>query len=139
MAQVIDMQLMRYINLFGKISHVSTTNCFIYNNNIIFAVPAALVSKAIGNRGENMKKFGNAFGKRVKVIAMPFGRGGMEKFVEEIVSPVTFNKIEIKDEVVIVNAGRQSKAALIGRGRIREQELGEILKRVFGVSGARVA
>jgi len=138
MAQIIDMKLMRYINLFEKISHVSTTNCFVYNNIIIFGVPSAMVSKAIGKQGENMKKFGDAFGKKVKIVAMPFGIEGIDKFVKDIVSPVGFNKIEIRDNVVTINAGRESKAALIGRGRMREQELGGILKRVFGVGGVRI-
>ncbi len=138
MAQIIDMKLMRYINLFRKISHVSTTNCFVYNNIIIFAVPRGLISKAIGKDGSNMRKFGEAFGKKVKIIAMPSGKEDIEKFVLDVVSPITFNKIEIKDNDVIINAGRQSKAALIGRGRLREQELGIILKMLFGVGRVRV-
>lgn len=64
MAQIIDMKLMRYINLFEKISHVSTTSCFVYNNIIIFGVPSAMVSKAIGKQGENMKKLGMRLGRK---------------------------------------------------------------------------
>lgn len=74
----------------------------------------------------------------MKIVAMPFGIEGIDKFVKDIVSPVGFNKIEIRDNVVTINAGRESKAALIGRGRMREQELGGILKRVFGVGGVRI-
>ena len=54
MAGVIDMQLMRYINLFSRISKVSTTKCFTYNNQIIFAVPKDKVSMAIGKGAENV-------------------------------------------------------------------------------------
>jgi len=138
MSNTIDMKLMRYINLFSKISRVNTTNCFVYNNVIIFAVPRDKVSQAIGKRGANMKKVGEAFQKKVKVIPMPKGREEMKNFIENIVSPVGFNKIEIKDNNVTISAGKLNKAALIGRGRAREKELGEILKRVFGVATVRV-
>jgi hypothetical protein len=48
MAGVIDMQLMRYINLFARTTKVQTTKVFVYNNQIIFAVPKAKVSIAFG-------------------------------------------------------------------------------------------
>ena len=51
MAEIIDMQLMRYINLFSRTTRVPTTKCFVYNNQIVFAVPKAKVSVAIG-RGQ---------------------------------------------------------------------------------------
>lgn len=137
MAGIIDMRLMRYINLFEKIAKVSTTNCFVYNNVIIFAVPEKLVSRAVGPGGANARKLGATLRKRIKVIAK--NDGDMEKFIADVVSPVEFNKIEIKDGQVVVSAGRQNKAALIGRGRIREKELGEILRNFFGVKGVRIA
>ncbi len=56
MAKIINMQLMRYINLFGKICRISTTNCFVYNNTIFFGVDKRDVSQAIGKAGINIKK-----------------------------------------------------------------------------------
>ena len=134
----IDMKMMRYINLFSKISRVNTTNRFVYNNVLIFAVPRKRISQAIGKQGVNMKKVGEAFRKRVKVIPMPEGRQNIRDFIMNIVSPATFNKIEIRDNNVTINAGKIDKAALIGRGRTREKELEEILRRVFGVASVRI-
>ena len=139
MPKTIDMQFMRYINLFRKISHVSTTDCFVYNNAIIFAVPKPLVSKAIGKGGINMKRIGEILRKKIKVIEKPKTIEGLNKFIEDVVAPVTFNKIEIKEGVVILGAGRQSKAALIGRGRIRQKELGDILSRTFNIKVLKIA
>jgi len=58
---------------------------------------------------------------------------GISKFVKDVVDPVEFNKIEVKDNSIIITAGRQSKAALIGRGRQREKELADVLKNFFGI------
>jgi len=138
MNTIIDMKIMRYINLFSKISRVNTTNCFVYNNVLIFAVPRKRISQAIGKQGANMRRIGEAFRKRVKVIPMPDGRQNIRDFIANIVNPAVFNKIEIKDNNVTINAGKIDKAALIGRGRAREKELEEILRRVFGVASVRI-
>ena len=81
MASTINMQFIRYLNLFEKVCKVSTTSCFVYNNVIIFSVPKSVVSKAVGKSGANMKKLGGILRKRIKVIAAPKGDETIEKFV----------------------------------------------------------
>ena len=129
------MQFMRYINLFEKISRVSTTNCFVYNNVIIFAVPKELVSTAIGPGASNVKRMSETLRKKIKVVTMPTSDAGIKKFIEEIVEPIKLNSLELKEGVVIISADRQGKAMLIGRNRVREQELTEILTKTLKVQG----
>jgi N utilization substance protein A len=140
MASVIDMQFMRYINLFSRISRISTTNCFVYNNQINFAVPYSKVSQAIGKDAVNVKKLREILRKKIKVIAMPENNnyGEIEKFIKSVIEPVELNKIEIKDNIMTITAGRQSKAALIGRNRVREKELSDILKNYFHILKLRI-
>lgn len=138
MANTIDMQFMRYINLFSKISHVSTTNCFVYNNQIVFAVPKRDLSKAIGKGAVNVKKMSETLRKKIKVIEMPVDKMGIEKFVKDLVDPVEFNTLEVKDGAVTISADRQGKAMLIGRNRVREAELREILVKAFKISKLRI-
>jgi transcription antitermination factor NusA-like protein len=66
-------------------------------------------------------------------------REEVAKFIGDVVEPVEFNKIEVKDDSVTINAGRQNKAALIGRNRIREKELFSILKDHFHITKFRIA
>ena len=141
MAGVIDMQLMRYINLFAQTTKVQTTKVFVYNNQIVFAVPKAKVSAAIGRGAVNIKRMNDILRKKIKVVAMPAvdSDEGIGKFVEEVVAPVEFNKVEVKNDGVVITAGRQSKAALIGRNRTREKELGEVLKNFFHIGKLRIA
>jgi transcription antitermination factor NusA-like protein len=79
--------------------------------------------------------------KKIRVIAMPLGDEdeAIGKFVEDIVSPIEFNKVEVKSDGIVINAGKHSKAALIGRNRVREKELGGVLGDFFGVSKLRIA
>jgi len=130
---VIDMKLMRYINLLDRVSNVKTRKCFVYNNAILFAVPRMMVSQAIGPGAYNIKVLQEQLGKRIRIVTEPQGVADATKFVSEVVSPVRFRSLEIKEGMFVLNAGSSSKAALIGRGKARLEELREIVKNNFGI------
>mgnify|MGYP001613830171 CR=1 FL=1 len=138
MIKILDMQFMRYANLFNKITNIRCKHCFEYNNAVIFAVPRKFVMKSIGNNNSNLEKLNNIIGKKIKIVAIPNGKEDIEGFVSIITRPVRFKGIEIKDDEVIINAGMQSKAALIGRGKIRLTEMENILGQYFDVKRVRI-
>jgi len=127
--KTLDMRFIRYLNLFEKITRVTTKNCFEYNNAIVFAVHPSLISRAIGEQGNNVKEMSEILGKKIKVISLPFR--GIENFIADIVSPIKFKSIEVLGREIIINAGKQSKAALIGRNKIRLEELNNVAKEYF--------
>ena len=130
---VIDMKLMRYINLLDRVSNVKTRKCFVYNNVILFAVPRMMVSQAIGPGAYNIKVLQGQLGKRIRIVTEPHGIADAVNFVREVVSPVRFRSLELKDGIFVLNAGSSSKAALIGRNKARLEELREIIKNNFGL------
>jgi NusA-like KH domain protein len=132
MAGTINMQDMRHLNLFRRITGISTRHVIKYNEMIVFCVPKSLLSKAIGERGRNIKKISEILGRRIKVIPIPKGIQHIKLFIEAIVSPVTFKDLEVKEEEVVLTAGKQSKAALIGRDKRRLHEMQKIIKDFFG-------
>lgn len=131
MINVIDMKDMRYINLFGKITRISTRFCFKYNDIIFFCVPKQLVSKAIGENGKNVKKISEIINKKIKIIPIPKNIYHAKPFIEVIVNPVVFKNLEIKNNEIILTAGSRSKAALIGRNKRRLLEMRKIIKDFF--------
>src|SRR3972149_6573189 len=131
---IIDMKLMRYINLLDRISRVKTRKCFVYNNIIVFAVPREMMSQAIGPGASNIMRIQEQIGKRVKIVLEPRGIEDAQNFVREIVSPVRFKSLELKEGMLVLNAGMTSKAALIGRNKKRLEELSEIIMNNFGLN-----
>ena len=131
MVNTIDMQEMRYLNLFERIMKVRTRFCLKYNDMIVFCVPKPLLARAIGPEGRNIKKMSEVLRKRIKVVAAPQGIQDAESFIRAIVSPITFKGIEITDDEIIVSGG-SNKAALIGRNKRRLQEMQKIVKGFFG-------
>lgn len=127
----LDMQYIRYLNLLEQISRVRAKHCFAYNNAILFAVPREFVAKTIGLEARNIRKVFEITGKRAKVVALPDNISDAEKFISEVISPVGFNEISINENEILITAGSYNKAALIGRNRVRLEELQKIVKEYF--------
>ena len=138
MVKVLSMQFIRYANLFGKVTRIRTNHCFEYNNMIVFAVPRKFVSRAIGPNNDNLRTLSEILKKKIKIVAIPNGKEDIENFVSVIVSPVKFRAIEIKENNVIINGTTQSKASLIGRNKVRLNEMEGILGQYFGVRKLRI-
>jgi len=120
------------LNLFNQITKVRTRFCFKYNEAIYFCVPKPLVSRAIGEGGKNIRRISEMIRKKVRVVAVPQGISDARNFIQAVVSPVTFKDIEIRENELIINAGTQSKAALIGRNKRRLLEMQRVVKDFFG-------
>lgn len=125
------MQNMRYLNLFEKITGIQTRFCFEYNNFLMFCVPRPMISRAIGEKGRNIKKLNDILGKRIKIVPAPRDSGDAELLIKSIVNPVTIKNVEVAENEIIVNAGR-NKAALIGRNKRRMIEMEKVTKGFFG-------
>ena len=132
MAGTINMQDMRYLNLFRRITGISTRHVLKYNEMIVFCVPKIMISKALGKDAKNIKRIHEILGKRIKVIPIPKGIEHAKQFIEAIVSPVEFKELEVKDNEIILTAGNRSKAALLGRNKRRLHEMQQIIKDFFG-------
>ena len=126
------MQDMRYINLFERITGISTRHVLKYNEGIIFCVPKSLIPKALGQNASNIREISEILGRRIRVIPIPLGIQHIQEFIGAIVSPVTFQGLEVKDNEIILTAGKQSKAALLGREKRRLLEMQHIIKDFFG-------
>lgn len=131
MTNILDMKDLRHLNLFEKITKVNAKYLFRYNNMLVFFVPKYLVSRALGKDAENLRKISRILGERVRVVAQPEDLKDIKKFIGAIVSPVSFNDIEITKDAVIINAGKMNKAALIGRDKRRLMEMKKIINVFF--------
>jgi NusA-like KH domain protein len=138
MIKTLDMQFIRYANLFSKITRIRTNHCFEYNNTIVFAVPRKFVTKAIGPGNSNLEKLNRIINKRIKIVAIPSGKEEIENFVSVIVKPIKFKGMEVKDNEAIITAGLQNKAPLIGKKKARLEEMENILEQYFGIKKVRI-
>jgi NusA-like KH domain protein len=135
--KTLDMRLIRYLNLFEKVTRVRTKNCFFYNNAVFFVVPYSFISRAIGENGSNVRKISEIIGKKVKIVRLPEDERDLREFVSAIVQPVQFKEVNRENGELIIVAGR-NKAALIGRGKVRLEEMKSIVDQYFGIKNVRI-
>lgn len=130
----IDMQTMRYINILARVSGVRARKCFVYNGTIYFAVEPRFISQALGPGGRNIRIISEQLEKRVRIIKdVSDSIRDVQRFVESIVSPVDFISLEFREGMYILTAGSRTRAAtLIGRNKVRLEELNKILEDYFG-------
>ena len=131
MVKTISMQDMRHLNLFNNVTKLRTSHCFSYNDTLMFCVPRPKIQQALGPNNENLRRISDIVKKRVRVIALPRGDEDIEYFIKSIVSPVQFKELEINDNEVLLTAGPQSKAALLGRNKRRLAEMQRIISDFF--------
>ncbi len=132
MVKVIDQQKMRYLNVFGRISRVPVSDCFMYNNRLVFAVPHQKISMAIGEKGRNLRITSEKLMRKLKVVALPREINDARRFISSIIHPIEFKNLEVlNDEIIITAGGMENKAELMGRGKVRLAELQDIAKQYF--------
>jgi hypothetical protein len=85
----------------------------------------------LGPEARNIRRMNEILRKRIKVISIPRNIGDIRSFIGAIVSPVTFKNLEIFPNEIVLTAGIQSKAALIGRNKRRLIEMQKIVKDFF--------
>lgn len=138
MVKILNMQFIRYANLFSKITNIRTNHCFEYNHMILFAVPRKFVLTAIGKNNSNLKELNRLIGKKIKIVAIPQGKEDIEHFVSVIVHPIKFREIELKEDTITIRATTQNRASLIGRDKIRLKEMENILEQYFEIKKLRI-
>ncbi len=131
MTRTIDMQGIRYLNLFEKITGIRTRFLFNYNNMIVFCVPRPFLSKALGRDNSNLKKINQILKKKIRIVATPLGIGNAERFIQSIINPISFKNITIAEDLITITAGSQNKAALLGRNKRRFLEMQKIVEDFF--------
>jgi len=133
MVRTINSDDIRHLNLFNKITRVSTRFCLKYNGALIFCVPRRELSKAIGENGKNIYEMKKILGKKIRVIPQPRSIEDVRHFIENIVKPTTFKDLEINENEIIIEAGgMQNKAMLLGRNKQRLLDLQRIIRSFFG-------
>jgi len=119
----------RTMAMFEKITNVQPRDCILTGDEAYFVVESELMGKAIGKNGANMKSLRKVLGNRhVKIFAC---NEDIESTLKSMVPNI--NRIDIKDDTVLISVPRNEKVAVIGRNGRNINAIREILKRRFSV------
>ncbi len=132
MKQQIDINRIRHLNLFEKITRIRPINCFFYNGTIYFTVRQDQISRSLGPNASNLKKISSIISKKTRVISLPRNDQEIKNFILNIIQPIVIQNIEVNSTEIIIDAGnRQTRALLMGREKKKLEELKYIVKAFF--------
>ena len=131
-----DIDIMKFISLFEKITHVNAKDCFKQENKIVFIVNEGLAGKAVGKGGMNIKKLENLFKKKVKIVEY---NPDLLEFVKNVIHPLSAREISEDEGVVtIIPVDSQTRGYLIGREAVNLRAFENVVKRYFEIKEIKV-
>ncbi len=129
--KVITSDIIGYINLFENVTRARVKGCYQGHEALIFIVHEGEAGKAIGKKGENIKRLTSLMKKRIKVVEF---NSDPLKFVSNLIAP--FNAgVRFEDEktVLIEGRGAKFKQAVLGPERKNLKELQNIVSNYFNI------
>lgn len=133
-----DMKKIQYMNMFERTCRVKAKTCFYYDKTIVFVVPRHLVAPAIGRDAVNVRMLASRLSRDIKIIALPESRADIGHFISVVVSPNRFARISLEQDKLIIYSAPRTKALLIGRGKLRLQQLSSALEQFFGIKEVQI-
>lgn len=124
-----DISVIKFINLFEKITRASVKDVIVKENKMTFIVNEGNLGKAVGKGGVNVKKLENMFKKRIKIVEF---KNDVCEFIRNLLLPLKISNIYKEDNLVKIKAeGMKIKSILIGRDKRNLKELRDTVKRYF--------
>ncbi len=131
-----DIDIMKFISLFEKITRVNAKDCFKQNERLVFIVPEGKAGMAVGKKGMNIKKLESMFRKKIKIVEYD---PDLIEFVKNVIHPLGAKEItEDEDVVTIIPVDSQTRGYLIGREAVNLRAFEEIVKRYFEIKEIKV-
>jgi len=125
----LDIEHIKYITLFEKITKVQPKDCILGKNSITFVISGQEIGKAIGKKAKNIKILEKKLNKKVKLVKFD---KDIIQFTGNLIYP--FKNLDItyeNDDIIISSSDTKTKGLLIGRNSQNLTRIENIIKRYF--------
>ena len=132
----LDMDHIKYITLFEKITRVQPKDCILSKNSILFIVNKGDLGQTIGKKAKNIKILEKKLNKKIKIIKFD---EDIIQFTGNLIYP--FRNLSItyeNDEIIISSSDTKTKGLLIGRNSQNLKRIETIIKRYFKFNKLKV-
>ena len=127
----LDQEVLGLCSIVERVTHARVIDGFNENEMYYFVVATGEIGKAIGERGINVQRFQQEFGKRVRMIEY---NDNVAQFVKNVIYPLKVERIEVKEkEVILSDSNKKTKSLLIGRESKNLDMINRAVKRFFAV------
>ena len=135
-----DLDTLKLISLFEKLTRASVKDCFPEENQITYVVNENEAGKAIGKNGANVKRLGNMSKKNIRIIEFS---PDIKQFIQNLVFPSKVSNVEEEEVdgkkiVTITPLDNKNRGHLIGRAAETLRYNENIVKRYFQIDELKV-
>ena len=132
----LDVDMIKFISMFGNITKTTAKDCFKQDKRLIFIVNEDQVRRAVGKQGANIKRMERLFNKKIKVVEF---NPDLIKFVVNVIHPLKAEEINEEDGIVVITpVDSNTRGMLIGRGAINLRGFEEVIQRYFDIKELKV-
>jgi transcription termination/antitermination protein NusA len=125
-----DASLIKTMSLFETATRTDLKDCFIDKNGLmLFVVDEALISKAIGRNGSNVRRVEQLLNRKIKIVGYT---PDVIQFVKNIIYPLRAKDVQEQDGLIIISGpDMRTKALLIGKNSQNLKNNLSIIQRYF--------
>lgn len=124
----LDTDTIKQIALFESVTKAQVSDCFPFEDKLLFIVAEGDIGKAIGKAGSNVKLLEQKFNKRLEIIE--FNKDPI-RFVANILKPVTIKSSELVPKEVgnVLNISINSNRVTFPSKKVKKAKI--LLKKYF--------
>ncbi|MEA3378693.1 MAG: NusA-like transcription termination signal-binding factor [Nanoarchaeota archaeon] len=122
-------EIIGYINLFEKITKTHVKSCFFDEDILVFIVGPSELGKALGKQGANIRKLGNLFNKKLKLLEY---NPNPKRFIANLIYPIKAEEIRLEDDIIKIKAANnKEKGQIYGREKSNFKKIKNIFAKFF--------
>ena len=125
---IFDIKILGYINTLEKLTRARVKDCFVDEGILTFIIFQGDLGKALGKKGETLRKVSEKFKKKIKLIEY---NSSPEKFTLNLVYPLR-PEVTVTDENIIIKSKNNfEKGKIFGRDKENYKKLKVLIKKYF--------
>ncbi len=137
MGITLDIESMKLLSLFEKITRSRVKDCVVEKERILFIVQPNEIAKSIGKHGSNVKRLEQVLKRKIKIVEF---NPDIKRFINNLAHPAKIQDIVLEGDgvYVITAADSLSRGMMIGRGGSMLRWYEDVIRRYFPLKELKV-
>jgi len=124
-----DVELLKLMSLFEKITRADLKDCFVNRERVVFIVQQGEMGKALGKQKFNLQKIEETINRKIKIVE--FNPDVLE-FIKNLMYPLKILEIKQEDAIVTIKGpDTKTKGLMIGARAQNLRNYEELVKKYF--------
>jgi N utilization substance protein A len=131
-----DLDTIRYMNLFEKVTRARVKDCFFNKERLVFVINHGDIRKALGKNNVNIEKIERLLNRKIKIVEF---NPDLLTFIRNLLMPLRCKDLRQEDDIVIITGpDTKTKGLMIGSKAQNLRATEEIVNKYFKIKEIKV-